>query len=339
MVKSYTYLGATLSSSTMGKTAAEAAIKKGKFALSSALQSLNRSRADSWDGMVKLFDGVVSSALLYSAEVWGLKYTEQLEIVQSTFFKKLLSLPQGTPNAHLGLELGLVKLSSRVFRRAWSLIIKILQLPDSRYSKICLLRLIHLHGENPAYCEYNWVSQFDKMLKCINMSHLWDCRSHTDWEHSRLIAFQRFDRYLKFSDVLYCADKSELMYCKILRSLHDKTAAYLQNRTYFYMSKIIAQLRLSSKHVVRFCMKGEIFNFNQNSSCKFCTQCVIETPMHFLFECPLYAPLRLKYLDQFVCLCDGNYQTIMNCLDFSILKPLYFYIVNALRLRSTVCTD
>ena len=68
-VKSYTYLGVPFSSSSLGLDAANAAIGRAAMAMDTALSILSRARSDSWDGSLKLYNGIVSSTLLYGSQV------------------------------------------------------------------------------------------------------------------------------------------------------------------------------------------------------------------------------------------------------------------------------
>ena len=92
-VKSYTYLGVPFSSSSLGLDAENAAIGRAAMATGTALSILSRAKSDSWDGSLKLYNGIVSSTLLYGSQVWGIRYIDALARAQTNFFKRLLLLP------------------------------------------------------------------------------------------------------------------------------------------------------------------------------------------------------------------------------------------------------
>ena len=338
IVKTYTYLGVTFSSSTLGKCAADAAIKKSKMALGSTLQTISAFKSDSWDGRVKLFNSTVAATLLYSIEVWGLNYCEQVEVVQSSYYKRLLSLPKSTPNAPLRLEFGLIKLKYEIFKRAYDLVVRVLAMETRRYPKICLLRLISLHQNNNLSSELNWVSQLNKFLELINMNHLWNSTNVVDWTSNREVALERFQRHLKFTDTLR-ASNSNSMNCRILRSLDDAPAPYLNHRNLFYMAKTIAQLRLSSKYVTRFTFNGHIYKLELDQLCTLCNLQENETLFHFIFECPIYSALRNHYLGNLLYNFSFNKYCILNCTDPQSIRSLYYYIKSCLRLRSFLLND
>jgi len=339
LVNTYSYLGITISSSSLGRRAADDAVKKGKIALGSVAQTISKFKTDSWDGRVKLFDSIISSTMLYAAEVWSLRYCENIEIVQSSYYKRALSLPKSTPNAALRLELGLVKLSYRVFKRAFDFVINVLQMEPSRYPKICLFRLVHLHLNENSTIELNWVSQFNALLQKISMTYLWNSLSAEDWINNKSLALDRFHRYLKFQDVLKVSN-SGVLNCRILRSLEDQIAPYLLCREQFYMAKVIAQLRLSSKHHTRFCIKGVTYKLELDSLCTLCNLRVNETLEHFMFECPIYSAVRHHHLHRLINIFGHNNKNlILHCTDINIVKSVYFFIVSSLRLRAFLLNE
>ena len=58
-----------------------------------------------------LFDKMVVPILLYGAEIWGTSHRETVELVQRKFCKYILCVSQGTSNAAVLEELGILPLS------------------------------------------------------------------------------------------------------------------------------------------------------------------------------------------------------------------------------------
>lgn len=114
------------------------AISSAKLAVTSTISLINRMDLNTWRPIPKLFKSLVTSTLFYAIHVWGLKFLGEIEIIQMNFFKRILLLPQNSPNYALRLEIGNVKQSSKVFQLTLNLIEKILCMNNDRFPKICL---------------------------------------------------------------------------------------------------------------------------------------------------------------------------------------------------------
>lgn len=97
---------------------------------------LSRSKTYPWESRFTLFESLIESVLLYSSEVWGLQYTEQLKIVQTKFLKYLLGCAINTSNIYLRLQWQRTKIAVNIWKRALTLWQKILNTSDDRYPKI-----------------------------------------------------------------------------------------------------------------------------------------------------------------------------------------------------------
>ncbi|XP_015120510.1 uncharacterized protein LOC107043490 [Diachasma alloeum] len=116
-VHSYTYLGIRISTTARFKTPAQNAIQKAKAASLSTLAIINRSKCDSWASYLKLFDSMVATTLLYAAPAWAIDAWEDIEVIQTDFFKRLLSLPRGTAHWAVRMESGQTHLALRSMKQ------------------------------------------------------------------------------------------------------------------------------------------------------------------------------------------------------------------------------
>lgn len=79
-----------------------------------------------WQPILKLFNSLVTSTLfMFAIQVWGLRFLEEIENIQTRFYKRLLLDPKNTTSYAIRLEVGAVKLASRVFKLSLNLIEKI----------------------------------------------------------------------------------------------------------------------------------------------------------------------------------------------------------------------
>jgi len=205
-----------------------------------------------------------------------------------------------------------------------------------RLPQICLNRLLHLHHSNLTKIEYNWISQFNIFLEKINMTHLLETPIAAVWIENENLAFERFNRHLKTLDMQSCLGFSH-MNCLSVRRLEDGAADYLLLNSNYHISRIIIQLRLSTKYNLRFCSKGTIYTIDQNVICLSCNMQVKETLSHFLCECPSYLAYRSHFLQPLIDIANhlnANPLIIVSCLDSISIKKIYYYIINSLKLRA-----
>ena len=68
------------------------------FFLWKAISLIYRMKLDSFEVCYKLFDSLINYMLLYSAHIHSINFLNELEKIQLQFFKRVLILPQCTPN-------------------------------------------------------------------------------------------------------------------------------------------------------------------------------------------------------------------------------------------------
>ena len=85
----------------------------------------------------ELFDKMVLPILTYGAEVWGIRPYQAIEDVQIYFCKKVIGLPKNTSNNAVLGECGRHALYIASFKKCIKYWLKILKMPESRYTKCC----------------------------------------------------------------------------------------------------------------------------------------------------------------------------------------------------------
>jgi hypothetical protein len=131
---------------------AEAAKTKGMKALGSLWPLFYRGKVNSWEVHKKLFESMVSSAILYSSHVWGWNYEDIVEKVQSHFVRRLFQLGFKTPTFAMWLETDSYKLKLTIERRTINFVVRILNMAETRIAKMCLNALIQVaSSDNSRY--------------------------------------------------------------------------------------------------------------------------------------------------------------------------------------------
>ena len=144
IVKHYKVLGIMFTSSGSFKTAADFAISKGNIALGSIWQTLTLGKNTSWNTTRKLFDTTVASTVLYGSSIWGLNHIQEVERIQTSFYKRFLNLPRATPGYMIRLETSSINLGKEIALRAIRYWLKIIKMNNDRYPRKLYNQLLNL---------------------------------------------------------------------------------------------------------------------------------------------------------------------------------------------------
>ncbi|KAI5735204.1 hypothetical protein M8J77_015503 [Diaphorina citri] len=124
------------------------------------------SKMESWEGRIHLFETIVKVTLLYSGEVWTLRYSEEIERCQVQFFKTILLLKYNTPNHYIRLETGRLSLAHSVLKMSLKWLIKTQELPEYRLPKLCYQKLKLMDETYPnGDVRYNWCTQLKHLMR------------------------------------------------------------------------------------------------------------------------------------------------------------------------------
>lgn len=339
IVDMYPYLGVNISSSALGRKAAEEALKKANIASGSVITTLALGKNDSWQSILKLFDSIISANLLYAVQVWGLRYVDILEKGQLNFFKRLFCLPRNTSNPTLRLELGVDKLECKIVDLTLRFIIHILKLPDNRLPKKCYLRHLELYNAGSRNPKYNWIAQVDKFLRKIGYSDFWSNVDPRFWEDKRKSIRDELQLLSRREDLsVYC----ESTFCQIKIPREQHLASYLNSRCPFTTKRLIIQLRLASKYTCLFTMKGDTYKIDPNQLCTLCNLNENETIVHVLFRCPIYRGIRNALLDKFIdfnATDATNIEKLLSTENEKCMNRIYYFVSNCLRIRAFIINE
>ncbi|KAH0552566.1 hypothetical protein KQX54_012739 [Cotesia glomerata] len=157
---------------------------------------------------------MVGSTIFYAFPIWGINYIDKIETVQTNFFRRVLNLPQSTPNPHLRLELGLPKLSLNAYKLILKFLIKILEQDENSLFKICFIRQVELLDDPRGLIgnsKYNWAASLKKILQKTNITHLWGNWDASTWKATLNPTFKRVEQALKLEDIGALACHKALM--------------------------------------------------------------------------------------------------------------------------------
>lgn len=330
VTKKYTYLGVVFSSSGLFREHMEYALSKAKIALANIKSIMVNARMETWESRMVLYNSILKVTLLYAAEIWALRYSEEIEKCQVQFFKSILCLPWNTPNHYIRLEVGVVKLYKDVLKMALRWHEKMTKSDDNRLTKMCFTKLESIQDNN---LKYNWLNQMKHNLAKVNYND-----EITPGEDIS----DKIEGILNLAqDSLFEEDVRKLnnsSYSEIYKHIKDKSVlqpeGYLLYKTPIDRTRVICQIRLQGK-MASFYTEGKSFRWNTLEECDICNQKSIENLYHIFVACPHYENYRLQYLQNWINKYSENeiiYQ-VLNIKSNDHLNNLYYFLKSVLKKR------
>ena len=314
VVKSYEYLGVKFTNTALFDKAANKFYLKAKFAMSSCLSLIRKTKLLSWNRSTNLFCSLVSSVLLYNCEIWSVGYMDLLERIQVQFFKNLLPIPYCTPGYAVRLETGRLRLSYKVFAQILNWISKIQAMPSHRLPKVCLGRLINLaKGIGPDRKKYNWVALINSnFFEAVGESEM-ILHSNRVWsaeDINRVLA--KYENFIYNEDLFKLSNSSSLI---IYRNLTvGKTFQwYLDSHIRYEVKSLFAQLRLLNVNCLRLKIKNNLYKLGFKNICEYCNIEGISFS-HYIIDCLAFYDDRRSLMSK--CnLSEFNYGSFINILN------------------------
>lgn len=336
----YNYLGILFSSHGVFHKASLQALSKGRLAIANVKNILTNSKAESHEGRMKLYEAIVKTTVLYGAEVWGCRYVDVIEKCQSQLLKSIYCLTRCTPGYMLRLEMGVVKLSFHVFKQMVEWWLKLLTMSQSRYPKICFDQLREQDLRSSNIQKYNWVSMLKVKLVQLGFADVWEAQSY------EILKCKKSDIYKTLYTELISKDWESLemsSYGGILRELKLRstsyepgasfTSTYLMYNVPIIKLRAMSQLRLAGK-VVKLYLNGMSYEWDQTDLCSHCQLEEPETLQHFFVDCPLYLPVRSKFISSILFKANGNIISVFKAEQRLIVSNVFYYLEAALKLRA-----
>ncbi|KAI5732186.1 hypothetical protein M8J77_023018 [Diaphorina citri] len=323
----FNYLGIMFSSSGLFLQAALQAKRKACVANSSVIGTLVRAKAQDWDTRKKLYETIAKSSLLYAAEVWALRYIEELEASQLNFYKAVLKVSKSTPGYIVRKELGIKKISYWVVKQTLHWWVKILKMPEDRYTRICYTALVRKHEIRP-HEKYNWVSQLVSLLHKLDRMDLWESRDPEYVKPEIQNVMTAFEQKCKEEDASRILNSS---YSTMYRVIQPDVvmAQYLATDVPICVQRTLSQLRTAGK-TLYLNIKGTIRTIDLTEECTMCNYKVTEDLSHFLTQCPMYRDPRILFLE------NRGIRELLEVWDRTSMLKVHQYVVEAIKIRSYV---
>jgi len=294
VVSMYKYLGVTLTTRLSFQPTMRDLAERGRKGCAAIIKMLWSIGEFSPNIFFKLFDTQIQPILTYGAEIWGLTSNQEcIERVHLSAMKRLLGVSQRAPRHLIYGELGRHPLYINTFSKCVKFWLRLVCMDNSRYPKKAYNMLLMLQRQNYT----TWVCSVRNVLYKFGFGIVWeaqcvgsvklfivefkqrllDCFTQ-DW-HSALSSHTYFDSYSSYSQSLYMKP-------------------YLDFIKFINMRRVLSRFRIGMSNLrSRFLQYEDKRNLNRNVNCPFCTDSP-ETEFHFLFVCPTYDQLRMRYIPE-----------------------------------------
>ena len=245
--------------------AAKDFISKGVRAIQSSIDIINRLKVTNSSVPKKLFEALVSSTALYAAPVWCLGHTEELEKIQSMFFRKLLCVLQCTPGYAIRVEMNITSLELKCFKLILNFIQRILRMKNNRFPKICFEKLKSLSEFDTNKQKYNWfVHVRNNFFSKINQTDTWDNLTLDLLEKEKKNLIIKMENQERELDAVSSTRSTSLLFFPAIHQI-ERAVHYFDLTISLYYKKVIAQLILFNKYAPRFITKNKYFINEKNT--------------------------------------------------------------------------
>ena len=261
---------------------------------------------------------MVKPVACYGAELWGYKFCNETEKVQSKFCKYFIGLKQNTNDSFALGECG--RLAVCYMTQADKYWLKLTEMPNHRYPKQFYGMLKSLTDAGKT----TWATHIRSLLFENGFDHAWI--AGTVGDTSAFLSM--FTRRIK--------DISDQNW---QRSLNDSPKA---NHYKHFKSQLDVKKYLFID--LSFICRKTLANFRCSSQYRFCPYCLerniytIDDELHFFMLCPMYNDLRNQYFKPSwkLNICPQKFYSIMKTKDKQSLFSISKYLVSALELRKAI---
>lgn len=265
---------------------------------------------------------------------------ENLEKAQARYFKYLFYWPTNTPNYIIRRETGMEKIAIGVIEKFVKWWIKILEMPENRYPKICFQVLREIESREPLQLTHNWAAQLRNILIQIGYENLYRYGTaeevQTQLENIKEAFRRKF--FEEDTDRILASSYSRL-YRSIMPGVADES--YLSRGTDIRKIRVVSQLRVAWNQKLRIYVNGNSYNIDTTLVCSICNLGEREDLAHFLLRCPMYRGPRtlLKDCSQSNINVEEKIKCLLTLDSEEKVRHLFRYTETSLKIRSFILMD
>lgn len=323
IVPEYNYLGVILTPRMTFTRHIQKRNNEAKCAINMTWQNFLSSKNVTLKSKWKLFLAVCRSIQAYASQIWGYTYFDQVDMLQRHFLKKIMNLPDSTPNYALEIEFGIKNGHLYTLEMHLNYVTKTLfkygtnRLPHV-LSKIILSRNIF------------WAKGLKDLADSLSIvTHNPDAREHEWIEYNEIL--------LKHVEATYANErfrKALESQSRIYRFL-DHTRGKLYVKDAYTQNEITWIFKARSDLIV---LNGNSFDRSRGETCTLCNLQDKETLQHFLGKCPILRAYRVCFFNKPL-LADNEVINILDGRQETDWKNLARFLISALNYRKLILSE
>jgi len=319
IVKEYKYLGVILTYNLSFQKHLDERLKSSKVAICSTwLNYLNNPKI-ALSNKIKIFTAAARSILMYAAQIWGYIEFDQVEKLFRFFIKKILNLPNNTPNYALYLETHFQTQFSIAIRIHFSYVIKTLNMsPDRLPHKLALQTIAH---------NTSWFKEWNNILSNIGLPNLTINTPVSSIQATLDAALERIDAH-KWDQFRSLAQASAFHdeYC----NLNYDGPSYFNDNAPIKAISLVFRARTGLLNI-----NARAFKKDTVGICTLCNLDAAENTYHFIGICPIFKSLRIRCFGQPLLTLAELHSILNDCNIDRLVK----YLCHALKYRELLVNE
>jgi len=279
VVNEYTYLGVVITPKMMFQKHTERKNLAAKNSINSTWKVYLANKQITLSAKWRLFLAVCRSIQSYAAQVWGYGYFEEVDKLERFFLKKLLRLPNCTPNYALLLETNLIEGHFYTLSLHLKYLGKILfDYGENRLPHVLAHKIIQ---EN-----IFWAREINNLASEADVNWSFENTTPFSWQLQCKALIESMQKK-NFDERLNRARQSETRIYKNLRIVDIE--AYFSDTINIYSSSLVFKARCDLLP-----LNGRRLQTNAVRTCSLCNRNEIEDTRHFIGICPALRDFRWR---------------------------------------------
>ena len=338
-VKVYIYLGVPFSENLSFEIARQHFFQKAKIALSSLQGIVYKSRLNSFESALALYNSLVRSVLSHCSPIWCLGYAGDFEKLRTNFLKSLFLLPKMTPKWFLRLELDLEHSEIFYLRTVIKFWARVSNKDKESLVNKCYVGIKHMKPSKT-----NWYTQMNTLSNKWNFSEILKLEEVPGFSEGlilkKLSKMKEINHIESISKDLVSMNSSNFFSLYKDNKTHCLVEEYLNDDYSWQVKQLILQLKLGVSHityqgkVVKLGYLEKMYGRSEDSKCPLCNL-TEETTYHIMFNCTHYNLERKTFLNMFDLQKYNNndYLRLFCDLDKEAALQYYYFFNSALKRR------
>lgn len=323
IVSEYKYLGITL---TPKLSFAQHILNKNdaaKICINATWKNFIGKPNISLKGKWKMFLSVCRSIQSYGAQIWGNAYFEDVDKLYRYFIKRVLKLPENTPNYVLALETGYEQ--GYIYTYALHLKYMAKTIFDLEHHRLPHKLSVKIMEKN-----ISWYKDFTAQLTSFNIEHTNIKGNKSVWYG----ACRRLIEKITENSFNENIQRSQASQHRIYRHLDHRLGST-------YCNDSFTQIQISFIMKARgglIWLNGNVHRAESAQICSMCNLREVETTQHFIGRCPVFNRIRIRYFGRMT-LSEREVIYVLNGGGDNCWLGLYKYLREAMNYRTILINE